>query len=158
MVKISSEEFASYIKHIKEQLEKDDKLSDVLVCEDTTGWISTAPHIIDDIVDLLEKIMGDEGEWISWFLWEVDSHPDNLPANNHIWVDDWNGKPYKFTIADAYDLYYFLTDDYEQIKEKVVEDAPKCDVHPTVDHPNFTGESLYDVFMGQMQGYTESDN
>ena len=34
---VTLEEFVSYIQHIEAQLAKDDVLSDLLVCEDTTG-------------------------------------------------------------------------------------------------------------------------
>ena len=53
MVELTKEQFVEIINHIEEQLDKDDKLSDLMVCEDTTGWIVTAPHLITDVITLL---------------------------------------------------------------------------------------------------------
>ena len=35
---------------------------------------------------------------------------------------------------------------------------PENKINPTVEHPNFTGETLYDVYMRSMNGYTETEN
>ena len=71
MVELTKEQFVEIINHIEEQLDKDDKLSDLMVCEDTTGWIVTAPHLITDVITLLTMMLDDQDEWISWWLWEV---------------------------------------------------------------------------------------
>lgn len=147
---ISKEEFASYMKHLEEQILKDDKLSDLLVCEDTSGWVSTAPYLIDDVVSLLTKIMNDKDEWIEWWLWEIDE----ARSNSYIWCE-WNGKSYRFNISDEDDLYYLIIGDLEKIKEKTPEDPPELGIAPS----DVCGESsLYDIFRSQMTGYTESNN
>ena len=47
----------------------------------------------------------------------------------------------------------------DNIENKVEEEPPECDyVEPTIEHPNFTGETLYNVFMRSMGNYTESEN
>lgn len=147
---IEKEDFVKYIKHIETQLDKDDKLSDLLVCEDTTGWVSTAPYLVDDIIELIASSLEDSDEWISWWLWEMD----DARTNNKVWCD-WNEVSYKFTIADEEDLYYLIVGDLEKIKEKTPEDPPELGIAPS----DVCGESsLYDIFRSQMTGYTESNN
>lgn len=155
---VTLEEFTSYIQHIEAQLAKDDVLSDLLVCEDTSGWVSTAPHLIDDVLDLLEGHIENSKDWISWWLWEIDKNKPADKINNHVWMEH-EGKSYKLTIDSVEALYYLVINDIDKIENKVEEEAPEeCYVEPTVEHPNFTNETLYDVFMRSMDTYTESDN
>jgi hypothetical protein len=155
---VTLEEFVSYIQHIEAQLAKDDVLSDLLVCEDTTGWISTCPYLIEDVLDLLEGHLENSKDWISWWLWEIDRDKPEGQINNHVWMDH-NDKTYKLTIDSIEALYYLITNDIDKIENKV-EEEPPADVYidPTVEHPKFTNETLYDVFMRSMETYTESEN
>lgn len=150
---ISVEKFEKCIKHIKDQFEKDDKLSDLLVCEDTTGWISSAPYLIDDLVELLAEMFNDQAELISWFLWEWEED-----GNNSVW-ETVNGVSYRFIIKDAEDLYYYMLGEHDKVKEKVEEEAPDIEI------PIFNagtqvkeGQTLYDVFKAAFGQYVESDN
>lgn len=155
---VTVEDFAKYIKHIEAQMAKDDILTDLLVCEDTTGWVSTSPNLIDDLINVIEDSLGSQDEWISWYLWEIDKNKPENEINNHVWVE-WEDKSYKLTIDSPENLYYLITNQIDKIDNKVEEEAPETGyVEPTVEHPNFTGESLYDVFMRSMDTYTESDN
>lgn len=150
---ISAEQFTKYIKHIKDQFEKDDKLSDLLVCEDTTGWISSAPYLIDDVVELLVDMFNDQAELISWFLWEWDED-----GNNSVW-ETVNGTPYRFVIKDAEDLYHYMQGHYDEVKEKMEEEAPDMDI--PIFRANIKtrdGQTLYDLFKCTFDKYTESDN
>ena len=158
---VSLENFKKCLQHIKAQQAKDEVLSDVLVCEDTTGWISTAAELIDDVINLLAEGMASEGadDWISWYLWEIDMDKPEGERNNHVWIkNEEDGLTYKYTINDVEDLYYLITDELDKIKEKVQEDMPENKINPTVEHPNFTGETLYDVYMRSMNSYTETEN
>ena len=71
---VSLELFKKCIQHIKAQQAKDEVLSDVLVCEDSRGWVSTAAELIDDVIDLIAEGMTgeDTDDWISWYLWEYN--------------------------------------------------------------------------------------
>ena len=158
---VTLEEFKKYMGHLQAQMAKDDVLSDVLVCEDTSGWVSTAPDLIEDVIELIAgNFKGESTEdWISWWLWEVEHDKPEDERNNHIWIqNEEDGKSYKYTIEDLDDLYYLIVDQYESIKNKVQEEMPELGVQPTVEHPNFGNETLYDVFMRSMEGYTETDN
>jgi hypothetical protein len=157
---VTLEDFKKYIGHITAQMAKDDVLSDLLVCEDTSGWVSTAAELIDDVIELIsEQIKGEcTAYWISWWLWEVDRDEKDGNKNNHVWIKNEDEQTYKYSIEDLDDLYYLITEQYEQIKVKVPEEAPENDFEPSVEHPNFTGETLYDVFMRSMDSYKESNN
>lgn len=158
---VNLELFKKCIQHIKAQQAKDEVLSDVLVCEDSRGWVSTADELIDDAIDLIAEGMTgeDTDDWISWYLWEIDMDKPEGERNNHVWIkNEEDGLTYKYTINDVEDLYYLITDELDKIKEKVQEDMPENKINPTVEHPNFTGETLYDVYMRSMNGYTETEN
>ena len=157
---VTLEEFKKYMGHIQAQMAKDDVLSDVLVCEDTSGWVSTAAELIDDMIELIGlHIKGESTEdWISWWLWEVDHDKPEEERNNHVWIkDETDGETYKYTIEDLDDLYHLIVDEHDAIKKRVQEEMPDLGVQPTIEHPNFGNETLYDVFMRSC-GYTESDN
>jgi len=157
---VTREEFKKYIGHIQAQMAKDDVLSDVLVCEDTTGWVSTAAELVDDVIELISNgIKGEATEdWISWWLWEIDHEKPEGDRNNHVWItDETDGETYKYTIEDLDDLYSLIVDEYDAIKNRVQEDMPDLGVQPTIEHPNFTNETLYDVFMRSC-GYMENEN
>ena len=115
-------------------------------------------RLIDDMINLIETNLGSEDEWISWYLWEIDKNKPEGEINNHVWLEH-EGKHYKLTIDSPENLYYLITNQIDNIENKVEEEPPECDfVEPTVEHPNFTGETLYDVFMRSMGNYTESEN
>lgn len=145
---MSLERFCKCMKHIQEQMAKDDILTDLMVCEDTTGWVSTAPYLIDDLLEFIEEDLNDVDGWISWYLWEIDEDR----KNNHVW-DRYMGKDYKFTINDTEDLYYLITNQMDNIKEKVEEAPPEEGVFEERKET-----TLYDIFMANMNGYTESNN
>ena len=158
---VSLENFKRCLQHIQAQQAKDDVLSDVLVCEDTTGWISTAGNLIDDVIDLLaEGMTGEEAQdWISWYLWEIDMDKPEGERNNHVWIENKDeGVTYKYTISNLDDLYYLIINELDKISEKVQEDMPESTINPTVEHPTFSDETLYDVFMRSMGVYTETEN
>jgi len=157
---VTLEEFKKYMGHIQAQMAKDDVLTDVLIGEENNGWISTAAELIDDVIELIGlHIKGESTEdWISWWLWEVDHDKPEEERNNHVWIkDETDGQSYKYTIEDLDDLYHLIVDEHDAIKKRVQEEMPEVGIQPTVEHPNFTNETLYDVFMRSC-GYTESDN
>lgn len=161
---VSVEHFVKCINDIKAQLEKDDKLSELIMCPDTNGWISTSPELIDDIIDLLRDSVDDDGDFISWFLWEMDEN------TNYVW-EEVDGVSYKFVISDAEDLYYLITNQHDHIKEQC-EEEPPSDKYIFSENGTFEktvygnnkcqhghrDKTLYDIFMETFGQYTESDN
>lgn len=150
MVELTKEQFVEIINHIEEQLDKDDKLSDLMVCEDTTGWIVTAPNLIMDIISLLTMMLDDQDEWISWWLWEVADDKSNA----NVYIDGM-----KYTIKSPSDLYHLIRNELEDIetKEPDTENISRDGVtHVVVDSDSEI--SLYDIFTSAIDKYVESEN
>ena len=150
MVELTKEQFVEIINHIEEQLDKDDKLSDLMVCEDTTGWIVTAPHLITDVITLLTMMLDDQDEWISWWLWEVADDKSNA----HVYIDGM-----KYSIKTSSDLYHLIRNELEDIetKEPDTESISKDGAtHVVIDSDSEI--SLYDIFTSAINKYVESEN
>lgn len=60
------------------------------------------PSLITNVVELLERIMGDKYEWISYWVWELDFGKEYRAGC----VTDKNGQDIK--LESAHDLYRFL--------------------------------------------------
>lgn len=150
MVELTKEQFVEIINHIEEQLDKDDKLSDLMVCEDTTGWIVTAPHLTTDVITLLTMMLDDQDEWISWWLWEVADDKSNA----HVYIDGM-----KYSIKTPSDLYHLIRNELEDIetKEPDTENISKDGVTHVVIDSN-SEISLYDIFTSAINKYVESEN
>ena len=150
MVELTKEQFVETINHIEEQLDKDDKLSDLMVCEDTTGWIVTAPKLITDIISLLTMMLDDQAEWISWWLWEVADDKSNA----NVYIDGM-----KYNIKTPSDLYHLIRNELEDIEtqepdtENISRDSA---THVVVDSDSEI--SLYDIFTSAIDKYVESEN
>ena len=150
MVELTKEQFVEIINHIEEQLDKDDKLSDLMVCEDTTGWIVTAPHLTTDVITLLTMMLDDQDEWISWWLWEVADDKSNA----HVYIDGM-----KYSIKTPSDLYHLIRNELEDIetKEPDTENISRDGVtHVVIDSDSEI--SLYDIFTSAINKYVESEN
>lgn len=150
MVELTKEQFVEIINHIEEQLDKDDKLSDLMVCEDTTGWIVTAPHLITDVITLLTMMLDDQDEWISWWLWEVADDKSNA----NVYIDGM-----KYSIKTPSDLYHLIRNELEDIetKEPDTENISRDGVTHVVIDSN-SEISLYDIFTSAINKYVESEN
>ena len=150
MVELTKEQFVEIINHIEEQLDKDDKLSDLMVCEDTTGWIVTAPHLITDVITLLTMMLDDQDEWISWWLWEVADDKSNAD----VYIDGM-----KYSIKTPSDLYHLIRNELEDIetKEPDTENISRDGAtHVVIDSDSEI--SLYDIFTSAINKYVESEN
>ena len=149
-LELTKEQFVEIINHIEEQLDKDDKLSDLMVCEDTTGWIVTAPHLITDVITLLTMMLDDQDEWISWWLWEVADDKSNA----NVYIDGM-----KYVIKTPSDLYHLIRNELEDIetKEPDTENIGRDGATHVV--VNSDSEiSLYDIFTSAIDKYVESEN
>ena len=149
-LELTKEQFVEIINHIEEQLDKDDKLSDLMVCEDTTGWIVTAPHLITDLISLLTMMLDDQDEWISWWLWEVADDKSNA----HVYIDGM-----KYSIKTPSDLYHLIRNELEDIETKELDTeniSRDGATHVVIDSD--AEISLYDMFTSAINKYVESEN
>ena len=111
---ISLDLFKSIISHIKQQEEKDEKLTKLLIDPDFTGWISTANDLIDDLVKLLEYELGDKYEYISWWLYDISD------GNKFVYEDIDEDKQIRYNLNDLKDLYNYVVGDLEAVKQDIV--------------------------------------
>lgn len=116
---ISLDLFKSIISHIKQQEEKDEKLTKLLIDSDFTGWISTANDLIDDLVKLLEYELGDKYEYISWWLYDISD------GNKFVYEDFKDDKQVRYNLNDLKDLYNYIIGDLEAVKQDTVDKDDK---------------------------------
>lgn len=66
--------FENLITALKEQLELDKKNSDLLGEVFTDSYLIMYPNsiIIEAVISFLEDYFNDEGEWVSYFVYELD--------------------------------------------------------------------------------------
>lgn len=124
---ISLDLFKSIIGHIKQQEEKDEKLTKLLIDPEFTGWVSTANDLIDDLVKLLEYELGDKYEYISWWLYDISD------GNKFVYEDFKEDKQVRFNLNSPEDLYYYITGDLEAVKQDIVNKDGKNNTYTTVD-------------------------
>lgn len=111
---ISLDLFKSIVSHIKQQEEKDEKLTKLLIDPEFTGWISTANDLIDDLVKLLEYELGDKYEYISWWLYDI------ADGNKFVYEDFKDDKQVRYNLNDLKDLYNYIIGDLEAVKQDIV--------------------------------------
>lgn len=111
---ISLKLFKSIIGHIKQQEEKDEKLTKLLMDQDFNGWISTANDLIDDLIKLLEYELGDKYETISWWLYDIGD------GDKYVYEDFRDNKQVEYDLNSLDDLYHYISGDLENVKQKVV--------------------------------------
>jgi hypothetical protein len=128
---ISLDLFKSIISHIKQQEEKDEKLTKLLIDSDFTGWISTANGLIDDLVKLLEYELGDKYEYISWWLYDISD------GNKFVYEDFKDDKQVRYNLNDLKDLYNYIIGDLEAVKQDIVNKNKEDNTFKTVDDSVF---------------------
>ena len=111
---ISLDLFKSIVSHIKQQEEKDEKLTKLLIDPDFTGWVSTANNLIDDLVKLLEYELGDKYEYISWWLYDITD------GEKFVYEDFKDDKQVRYNLNDLKDLYNYIIGDLEAVKQDIV--------------------------------------
>lgn len=124
---ISLDLFKSIISHIKQQEEKDEKLTKLLIDSDFTGWISTANDLIDDLVKLLEYELGDKYEYISWWLYDITD------GNKFVYEDFKDDKQVRYNLNDLEDLYNYIIGDLEAVKQDIVNKDDKNNSYTMAD-------------------------
>ena len=103
---INKEYFVKCINFIKERDKQQQKINDMFTDEFEDSIFYPYMKYETAFVDLLSKVMEDDGEWISYFIYELDfgkNYKDGM-------VEDENGN--YIPMGTAEELYDFL------IKEK----------------------------------------
>ena len=142
---ISLELFENIISHIKQQEEKDEKLTKLLIDQDFNGWISTANDLIDDLIKLLEYELGDKYETISWWLYDIGD------GDKYVYEDFKEDKQVRFDLNSLEDLYYYITEDFEKVKQDVVS-KNEGDITPQA--KDMTVTEVFDIIWGKERDLT----
>jgi len=138
---ISLDLFKSIISHIKQQEEKDEKLTKLLIDPDFTGWVSTANDLIDDLVKLLEYELGDKYEYISWWLYDISD------GNKFVYEDFKDNKQIRYNLNLLEDLYYYVIGDLEAVKQDVVNKNKEDNAYTMADSSVFN--EIFDTIWGE---------
>lgn len=101
---ITLKEFKHTIEVIKEHEKDSDTLTNIML-KGSVGIIDYGFDIVAHLVKLLEKVMDDKDEWISWWLWE---------GVEKIVYDD--EEPF-YDLTDVEDLYYYCKKQYNKVKK-----------------------------------------
>lgn len=103
---ITLEKFEEIIKDIQKHIKNNEILSNILIGDESYGWVSHGNIIIDDLIKLLERIFKNDNEDIEW--WLFDSNADKF-----VYLHD-----YKYDLTEIKDLYYWLKKDYDKVKKE----------------------------------------
>ena len=103
---ITLEIFEKIIKDIQKHIKNNEILSNILIGDESYGWVNHGNIIIDDLIKLLERIFKNDNEDIEWWLFDNN-------ADKFIWKHD-----YKYDLTEIKDLYYWLKKDYDKVKKE----------------------------------------
>lgn len=96
---ISYEKFSNYLAKLQKDYEYMDKVTDIL---NTDMFYDNLGNSIDVAVDLLRTVMHDTGDWIGYWIYELDFGRKYKSGD----VIDVNGVPIPF--GSARELYNYL--------------------------------------------------
>jgi len=100
---LSLKEFKHTIEVIQEHEKDSNKLTEIML-KNSVGIIDYGFDIVAHLVKLLENVMDDKDEWISWWLWE------DVPKI----VYEKEEPIYDLTAVE--DLYYYITKQEDKVK------------------------------------------
>lgn len=115
---ITLQQFKDILLHVETLEEKNKKLTDIMVCKDSGGWIDYSENIIDDIFVLLYDTF-------------------NIPRENGLfewwWYDARDGNKYiyelsknvKYNLNSLDNLYLYARGSYDTIAEEYTDEEIK---------------------------------
>ena len=101
---ITLEEFKHAIEVVQEHEKDSDTLTKIML-KNSVGIIDYGFDIVAYFVKLLEKVMGDKDEWISWWLWD------------DVKKIVYDGKRPVYDLTAVEDLYYYCKKQYDKVKK-----------------------------------------
>lgn len=140
---ISLDLFKNIISHIKQQEEKDEKLTKLLIDPEFTGWVSTANDLIDDLVKLLEYELGDKYEYVSWWLYDI------ADGDKFVYEDFKDDKQVRYNLNDLKDLYNYIIGDLEAVKQDIVNKNKENNTFTMVD--SSVVNEIFDTIWGKKE-------
>lgn len=101
---ITLEEFKHTIEIIQEHEKDSDTLTKIML-KKSIGIVDYGFDIVAHLVKLLEKVMDDKDEWISWWLWE------------DVKKIVYDGEKPIYDLTNVEDLYYYCKKQYNKVKK-----------------------------------------
>lgn len=113
---LTLDQFKQIFKHIEDLDKSNDELTEILVCKDTTGWISYSDELVMDIFNLLNSIFGldPDDDLFMWYLYDI--------SDGHKYCYD---SDYKYDLNSIEDLYYYVCEDFDKVTKYKLEKKDK---------------------------------
>ena len=105
--------FKKVINNIRKMEEDNDKLSDILVCKESTGWCSFGDTIIDCMIELLTKTFKDETEMLNWWLYDIHD------GGKFIYEKINDTEEIVYDLNEVEDLYNYMVGDLYKVKQEL---------------------------------------
>ena len=82
MNKITLQEFELYINNLKQFFEEQKKLEAVIdaISPTSTGVVEFGGKFVDDYIKVLSRLVDDDFDWVSWFVFENDFGKKGMEA------------------------------------------------------------------------------
>lgn len=105
--------FKKVISNIKKMEEDNDKLTEILVCKESTGWCSFGDTIVDCMVELLTKTLKDETDMLNWWLYDISD------GNKYIYEKINDKEEIVYNLNEIEDLYNYMVGDLHKVKQEL---------------------------------------
>lgn len=105
--------FKKIILNIKKMEEDNDKLTELLVCKESTGWCSFGDTIIDCMIELLTKTLKDETDMLNWWLYDISD------GNKFIYEKINDKEEIVYNLNEIEDLYSYMVGDLHKVKQEL---------------------------------------
>ena len=105
--------FKKIILNIKKMEEDNDKLTELLVCKESTGWCSFGDTIVDCMVELLTKTLKDETDMLNWWLYDISDD------NKFIYEKINDKEEIVYNLNKIEDLYNYMVGDLHKVKQEL---------------------------------------
>lgn len=114
---ITLETFKKCVKAIQHQDEIDKQLTDLLIGDGCTGWVTTGEELINSMRALLKDSMNDQYDYIDWWLYDVGG------GNREVWEhkkNELDGEvQLTYDLEDLDSLYYYILGEYHNVPTTV---------------------------------------
>ena len=114
---ITLETFKKCIKAIQHQDEIDKQLTDLLIGDGCSGWVTTGEELINSMRALLKDSMNDQYDYIDWWLYDVDKGNRKVyERKKNEFCDE---VQLIYDLEDLDSLYYYILGEYHNVPTTV---------------------------------------
>ena len=141
-MKPTLKQFKKIINAIQDMEKKEDKLTDILVYEGSTGWIDLAGDLVSETVKLLETSLDDKAETIQWWFWEFINREDS----KYVYEDLDDELEVRYDLSKVESLYFYLIDEKDKTVHKTVKKSDETKVYNVVSFEDL--KSIWEEMLG----------